>query len=276
MAIVPQMVGLSLEAAQEEAARANLGLVIEERDDPDHPVPTVLEQDPSAGQTVPAGSQLKLVVSRQVASSEVPDVLGFTLDEVREGLESRGWTLATETIWSGEPEGRIVQVNPPIGTALAGGATLTLTLSGGSDDPIPIEANLDNAVFLESVELLDGRFSPGETIPLVLRWRGLQSISESYTVFVHLLGPQGGLIDQDDHEPREGDTSRPTSTWIPGVIVPDRHTVIIPPNAASGVYQLRTGMYVPSADNLRLPVVDAGRATEEGDSILLLEVQVGP
>ncbi len=225
---------------------------------------------------MPAGSQLKLVVSKQVASSEVPDVLGFTLDEVREGLESRGWMLTTETMWSSEPEGRIVQVSPPIGTELAGGATLTLTISGGTDEPIPIEANLNNSVLLESVELLASRFAPGETIPLVLRWRGLQSMSESYSVFVHLLDPQGGLVDQDDHEPREGDTVRPTSTWIPGVIVPDTHMVTIPPNAASGTYQLRSGMYVPSADNTRLPVVDAGRATEEGDSVLLLEVQIGP
>jgi predicted Ser/Thr protein kinase len=276
MAIVPQLVGLSLEAAQEEAGRANLGLVIEERDDPDHPVPAVLEQDPPAGQTVPAASQLKLVVSKQLPGSAVPDVIGFSLDDVSEGLKSRGWMLATETVWSGEPKGRIIQVNPPIGTELGAGETLTLTLSGGTDEPVTLEANLNNMVFLESVELPSDRFSPGQTIPLVLRWRGLQPISESYAVFVHLLGPGGGLIDQDDHEPREGDISRPTSNWTPGVIVPDLHSVAIPSNAASGVYQLRTGMYMPSAGNQRLPVLDAGSTTQQGDSILLREIQVGP
>jgi predicted Ser/Thr protein kinase len=276
MTIVPQLVGLSLQVAQEEAARANLGLVIEERDDPDHPVPTVLEQDPPPGQTVPAASQIKLIVSTQIPSSAVPDVLGFSLDEVREGLKSRGWMLATETVWSSEPQGRIVAVGPPVGTVLAAGETLTLTLSAGTNEPHPLEANLNNTIFLESVKISSDRFSAGETVSLVLRWRALQPVADSYTVFLHLLGPGGVLIDQDDHEPREGDISRPTNSWIPGVIVADTHSVTIPPDAANGVYQLRTGMYIPSSENQRLPVLDAGRTTDENNSILVMEISVGP
>lgn len=275
-AIVPQLVGLSQQAAQEEAALANLGLLIEERDDPDYPVPTVLQQDPPAGQTVPAASQIRLIVSKRVPSSAVPDVLGFALDEVREGLKSRGWMLATESVWSGEPKGRIVEVDPPIGTVLAAGETLTLTLSAGTDEPIPLEVNFNNMIFLESVELPSDRFSPGEVVPIKLRWRALQSVADNYIVFVHLFGPGGVLIDQDDHGPREGDIDRPTSSWIPGVIVADTHSVGVPSNAVNGVYQLRAGMYLPSAANQRLPVLDGGRTTHENNSILLMEMHVGP
>jgi predicted Ser/Thr protein kinase len=275
MTIVPQLVGLPLETAQEEATRANLGLIIEERDDPDHPVPTVLQQDPPAGQTVPSASQVKLVVSKPLPSSAVPDVLGYTLDEVREGLQSRGWVVATKEIWSGEPAGRILDTEPPIGATLAAGETLTLTLSAGSGEPLPLEANLNNMITLDSVELPGDRYVPGQVIPLVLHWRALQPVADSYTVFLHLMGPGGVKVAQEDREPRVGDRSFPTDTWTPGVIVADSHAVGIPSDALSGVYQLWTGMYLPS-NGQRLPVLDAGHTRAQDDRILIVEIQVGP
>jgi serine/threonine-protein kinase len=274
-AIVPQLVGLPVETAREEAARAGLGLVIEERDAPDYPLPTVLEQDPPAGQNVPAASQMKLVVSRRVPSSAVPDVVGFTVDEVREGLRSRGWVIATDEIWSSEPVGRILGTEPPLGTVLAAGETLTLTLSAGTSRPLPLEVNLNNLIFLESVEIQSDRYAPGQTIPLVLRWRALQPVADSYTVFVHLIGPGGGLVAQEDREPRVGGVSLPTNSWTPGVIVADSHSVAIPSNAFGGGYQLRTGMYLPSSGQ-RLPVLDAGRTQAQDGSILVMDIQIAP
>jgi serine/threonine-protein kinase len=274
-AIVPQLVGLPFETAQEEIRRANLGLIVEERDDPDHPVPTVLEQEPPAGQTVSAASQIKLVVSRSLSSSAVPDVLGFALDEVSAGLQSRGWIVATEKVWSGEPVGRILKVAPPIGTMLAAGKTLTLTLSAGTGEPLTLGANLNNMIVLDSVELQSDRYAPGQTIPLVLRWYALQPVADSYTVFVHLMGPGGARVAQEDREPRVGDVSLPTNSWTRGVIVADNHAVTIPPNAVGGVYQLWTGMYLP-ATGQRLPVLDAGQATMQDDRLLIMQIQVGP
>jgi predicted Ser/Thr protein kinase len=267
-AIVPRLRGLTLEAAQEEAVRANLGLIVEERDDPNHPVPTVLEQDPPAGQSVPSASQVRLVVSRRLPSSEVPDVSGYTLAEVREGLQSRGWRIATEEVWSSEPVGRILAAEPPVGSTLAAGETLTLTVSAGTSGPLPLQVNLNNMLVLESVELQSDRHQPGGSMRLVLRWRALQPLADAYTAFVHLVGPDGALIAQED-------VSRPTDSWLPGVIVEDDHAVGIPENAVSGLYQVWAGMYLPS--NLqRLPVLDAGRTVERDGRILLMELQVGP
>jgi len=276
MAVVPQLVGLPLQAAQEELARSTLGLIVEERDDSRYALPTVLEQDPMAGQTVPSASQIKLVVSKSLPSSAIPDVLGYTFAEMREGLKSRGWLLATESVWSGEPEGRILNVEPVVGTVLAAGDTLTLTLSAGPEGPVAIGANLNNTIVLDAVEMSNDRFNPGETIPLVLRWRALQPVADSYSVFLHLVAPGGTLISQDDHEPREGDVGRPTNSWTPGVIIADTHRVEIPSNVGNGVYQLRTGMYMSSEDQRRLPVLDSGRTSQQDDSILIMEIRVGP
>jgi serine/threonine-protein kinase len=275
-AIVPQLVGLTLDLAQEEVARANLGLIVEERDATNYPVPTVLEQDPSAGQTIPSASQIKLIVSRSLPSSAVPDVWGFTLDEVRDGLQSRGWLLAIETVWSSDPSGRIVSIEPPVGTMLAAGETLTLTLSAGTDQPLPLEVNLNNTIFLQSAQISSNQFSPGASISCVLRWRALQPVADSYTVFFHLLGPDGRLVTQDDHEPLQAGVTIPTNGWTPGVFVSDTHNVTIPDNAVGGVYQLRAGMYLSSDSSRRLPVIDTGRTSHENHSVLILEIQVGP
>jgi hypothetical protein len=276
LTIVPQFVGLSAEEAQAEASRSNLGLIIEEREVAGYATPTVLEQDPPAGQAVAAASQVKLVVSRRLPSSEIPDVTGYIARDVQEGLESRGWIVKTQGVWSGETQGQILQVNPPVGTVLAAGEALTLTVSDGTDEPLPLEVNLNNMIFLESAELPGERFAQGETIQVLLRWRALQPVVDSYTVFFHLLGPGGALIDQDDHSPRVGDLSLPTSNWTPGVIVADSHTVGIPTNANGGVYQLRTGMYLTSSGNQRLPVLNAGQTSVVDNSILIKEIRVGP
>jgi predicted Ser/Thr protein kinase len=276
MTIVPQLVGLSLEAAKTEADNAELGISIDYREDRNHPVPTVLEQDPGPGQTVAVASQVKLVVSQRVPSSPVPDVMGYSLAEVDEGLRSRGWNVVTVRAWSSLPEGRIIEVEPPIGTVLDAGQTLTLTLSGGTDKPLPLEVNLGNVVLLDSVQLDSDHFAAGDMVQVVLRWRALQPVGESYTVFFHLIGPGGVLIDQDDHGPRVGDVSLPTNSWTPGVIVADGHRVGIPGNAINGIYQLRAGMYLSSDGNQRLPVLDAGFASHQDNSILVKEIQVGP
>jgi len=273
--IVPQLLGLSLKAAQAEAARANLGLTVEERDDPDHPLPTVLEQDPPAGQSVLTASQIKLVVSKRLSSSPVPDVLGYGLDEVRAGLVSRGWNLVDEKVWSTMPVGQILAIEPPVGSVLASGETLALIVSGGTDLPLSLQVNLNNMIVLESAELPNNRYSPGQSIPIVLRWRSTQPVADSYTVFMHLLGPSGGAVAQDDREPRVGETSFPTNSWTPGVIVVDSHLINVPPDAISGIYQLRTGMFLPSTSQ-RLPVLDPGRTTIQDNTILIMEIQIGP
>jgi hypothetical protein len=72
-----------------------------------------------------------------------------------------------------------------------------------------------------------------------------------------------------------GETSFPTNSWTPGVIVDDSHIINIPSNAVSGVYQLRTGMFLPSTGQ-RLTVLDPGHASAQDDSILIMEIQVAP
>jgi hypothetical protein len=194
---------------------------------------------------------------------------------VREELASRGWNISSEKVWSTEPVGQILEIEPPIGTMLAAGDTLTLTLSAGTSEPLPLDVNLNNMIVLDSVEIQNDRYAPGQTLPLVLRWRALQPLADSYTVFVHLIGPSGTVIAQEDREPRTGELSLPTNSWTPGVIVADNHTLGIPTNIVAGVYQLRTGMYLSSTAQ-RLPVLDVGNTSAVDSSVLVIEIQISP
>ncbi|HFD39149.1 MAG TPA: hypothetical protein ENJ31_04785 [Anaerolineae bacterium] len=87
------------------------------------------------------------------------------------------------------------------------------------------------------------------TCNLSLYWQALAPADRDYTVFVHLLGPQGSIVAQDDAPP--GDPFFPTTTWLPGDVVLDEHTLSLPADAPPGEYTLRVGLYhQPSGERL--------------------------
>ncbi len=127
--------------------------------------------------------------------------------------------------------------------------------------------NFDNRVLLTdwSIERADRHIAafarPGETIDVRLTWRGLQAWDGDYTVFVHLVGPDGRLHGQVDAWPVQG--TLPTSAWAVGQAVDDPYTVTLQPDAPSGRYQVEVGWYL-LATLRRLPVRDAtGRPVDD-------------
>ena len=65
-------------------------------------------------------------------------------------------------------------------------------------------------------------------------------MDESYTVFAHLLDRQNRIWAQHDGIPA-GDN--PTSGWLEGEIVADKHILTIRGDAQPGDYVLEVGMY---------------------------------
>ncbi len=97
-------------------------------------------------------------------------------------------------------------------------------------------------------------------------------MATDYTVFVHLLGPDGQVWGQVDRAP--GDGQRPTSGWLPGEVLLDRYAVPLEVGAPSGVYRVEVGLY-EAATGRRLPVKDANGSPLPDDRVLLdQEVQV--
>lgn len=82
----------------------------------------------------------------------------------------------------------------------------------------------------------------GDSLPLLLRWRAEQTPAADYTVFVHLVGPEGGLAAQSDAFPGWL-FARPTSGWLPGQAQLDRHILTLPEDLPPGRYTLLVGLY---------------------------------
>jgi hypothetical protein len=76
-------------------------------------------------------------------------------------------------------------------------------------------------------------------------------MERNYTVFTHLLAPDGSMTGQRDGQPVGG--TYPTSLWLPGEVVSDVYEIPVRADAAPGAHRLEVGMYVTET-GARLPV----------------------
>lgn len=109
-------------------------------------------------------------------------------------------------------------------------------------------------------------------VVLSLHWQAEEPIAEEYTVFAHLIYANWEMWGQHDGRPAEG--TAPTSSWLKGFPVEDKHVIEVPGNAPSGRYRLEVGMY-REGSLARLPVEDSNGETQ-GTSILLASLKLGP
>ena len=120
------------------------------------------------------------------------------------------------------------------------------------------------------------RARAGETLTVYLFWQTRQQLDKAYTVFVHLLGPYnpatgGPVWAQDDGYPLQG--GHPTTRWLPGQTVPDRHEIALPPDMPAGVYQIEVGLYDGETGE-RLSVSAGTGSDPAARRILLQDVQI--
>jgi len=76
-----------------------------------------------------------------------------------------------------------------------------------------------------------------------------------YTVFVHIVDPEGRIWGQSDAMPAQGE--RPTSSWEMGGIVEDEHHLTIDVEGPSEGYTIHLGVYDRSTGE-RLSVSTGG------------------
>ncbi len=269
---VPNLMGLSAADAQRMAESLELAIeVLGEQETTDARPGAILEQTPGPGNRVPVGSTVSVVLAAGRALT-MPDVVGYSLDTVQEGLENEGLLLTIREVRDTEVEGTILEQDPQPDSQIRVGSPVTLTVSGGGDVAIDIDANLSNQVVLERAWVSQFSYRPGGSVPVTLRWRCLDTFNDSYKVFVHVLTQDmSRLIAQRDVEPVNG--LRPTQTWAAGELISDAHQVILPDETPAGTYQIRVGLY---NQNGRLPVVDPGEADIVDDTIFITTIEVAP
>jgi hypothetical protein len=119
-----------------------------------------------------------------------------------------------------------------------------------------IEAKFGSSIQLTGFWLNPQNIAPGPELPVLLQWVTAQQLQTDYTVFVHLVGPDGTLVAQSDAVPTWL-TPQATSEWSPGQPVLDRHLLTLPPTLSPGSYTLLVGLYhAPTLE--RLPLAGGG------------------
>ena len=127
-----------------------------------------------------------------------------------------------------------------------------------------VDARLGQAISLLGYNFSQVPLTGGARLTLKLYWQARQPISEDYTVFTQVLGPNGTVVGQHDGIPADGRLT--TTSWEIGEIIPDRHQIEFP-IIQGGEHRLIVGLYDPITGT-RLPIADSN-GTPIGDYLQL-------
>jgi beta-lactam-binding protein with PASTA domain len=132
---VPNMVGLSLDAAQDALQQAGFRVSLVEDPTSSAPTGTVVDQNPAAGTAALQRGVVALVVSAAPPSTTVPDMVGLDVAAARAELAAVG-LIASESSTPDEAiAGTVLAQDPAAGTVVRAGSTVRLVLSAGPGGP---------------------------------------------------------------------------------------------------------------------------------------------
>jgi eukaryotic-like serine/threonine-protein kinase len=131
---VPNLVGQTVEDAEVLLAERELELGEQtERADPDVPEGTIIEHSPGASELVDPGTAVDVVVSTGPERTLVPRVVGIAVADARPIITDAGLQLGdVREQPSDQPEGTVLEVNPPEGTEVDVGSAVDLVVSSGT------------------------------------------------------------------------------------------------------------------------------------------------
>jgi hypothetical protein len=165
------------------------------------------------------------------------------------------------------------QADQPLAVGALSHVPLATLSAGAVEPPQPksrTEINFGDQILLEGYDVACDQ--QGVACDLRLHWRATGPVGRDYTVFVHLVGPDGAILAQSDAPPGGG--MFPTSTWLPGQGMLDTHSLALPGDAEAGDYTLLVGLYhLPTRE--RLPATGAG-GNALGDAFSLTTLTLGP
>jgi len=130
---VPDLSGLSAEAAITVLSDYNLILGAIEPEESDRPANTIIGQDPASGTRVDEGSSVNIVISAGATQIIVPTLAGLvSAEDARRVLASVNLQLGNITsVDNDQPEGYVVYSIPPAGTSVPVGTRVSIDISNG-------------------------------------------------------------------------------------------------------------------------------------------------
>jgi hypothetical protein len=134
-----------------------------------------------------------------------------------------------------------------------------------------LDVQLGGHIRLLGYRLSESDVTAGDVLTVTLFWQSDAPLSEDDHVFVHLIGTDGVLVNQQDGIPRHGE--RPTWTWQEEEILEDEHALVIDDSVPDDMYSLSVGMY-EFTSMTRLPAVGPDGDRLADDRIVLQYIHV--
>lgn len=187
---VPNVVGKT--QAEAEAAVRDAGLTSQVTPNFSASVPkgSVIQQAPSAGQRVPAGTSIGLTVSEGVQNVAVPSVTGQTQTQAQAALKAAGLgAQLVDNLSNAAPKDQVMAQYPTAGTSVAPGVIVGLVVSAGPPASTAASATVPSVVGKTSSSAQTSIKNVGMTA-VTVQWSG--STQPAGTVVAQI--PDAGLL----------------------------------------------------------------------------------
>lgn len=130
----PELTGMTMAQAQDEAARSGLSVVEAGKDFSESaPVGAILDADPGTGDRIHKGGAIDVVLSKGPERFDVPKLVGRTVGDARSDLTGTSLVLGSQSTAYSEsiPDGRVISSDPVAGTPLPRDKTVNVVVSKG-------------------------------------------------------------------------------------------------------------------------------------------------
>ena len=170
---VPDVVGLPQATAQQDIANAHLLSKAVQQASGTVTKGDVISTNPASGNNVAKNTLVTMYVSTGPAALKVPNLIGQNINTATATLQGEGFQVTQQGQASTQPQNNVLSENPPAGTPVSKGSTITLVYSnGGSKVPGVVgeseaqaQADLANAGFGVNTATCSasqaGSFQPG-------------------------------------------------------------------------------------------------------------------
>jgi serine/threonine-protein kinase len=214
--IVPDVRGKSKATAVKLLNDAGFQVSDEEESSSSVPAGNATRTDPEGGTEQAAGSRVKVFISTGPERVEVPGVVGLDVEDARAELTDAGLRPVVNRIESDEPEDEVTAQNPSEGTEVDEGTRVTINVSEGPPEEVPVpdvegdeedpaRAELEAAGFEVSVREQPG---PEEDVGLVVRQQpssGRRPRGSTVTIWVGVPEEEEEPPPDEEEPPPDGE-----------------------------------------------------------------------
>src|SRR5699024_5420105 len=224
---VPNLLGKTVEEAEEELKDTGLGLVkAGEKASDEYSAGQIMEQSVAAREQVGKHTTIEYTLSTGSAALTVPNVINQPQATAEAQILDMGLQTTIENNYSADvPAGNVISVSPEVGTAVNAGDTITLVVSlGASDEEVTVpsvggipeedaKATLENLGLTVTVETgSSDRVGEGEVYDQSIASGTTVNAGASITIYVNRPGDASDETARLD--PDGSDSGSYSGSWV--------------------------------------------------------------